>query len=447
MRKQQKTGLDELLKLLGQAHEQVGKAIQNGNLAGAGEILGECQNVAVSMGTTIDGAEGEGTRTVQLLEDYCELVYQIHEGLGQPAQRSAADVKQVLNKHYQGIQKAYQKDVTLQKEVVFLPYKASMWDSLESVWERYNADDQWHAVVIPIPYFDKNPDGSLKDVHYEGDRFPENVPIVSYQEYNLQLIHPDRIYIHNPYDGYNRVTTVHPDYYAERIKAYTDQLVYIPYFVLSERDPRDQAALQRIAHYVRVPGVFHAHQVIVQSESMRQCYIEILVQMAGEETRAYWTNKIKGTGSPKLEKAAHVKEQTYQYPEDWMGKVQGQDGKRRKVVFYNTSLPVLLKQEEKALGKIRAVMETFRQRPDTVLLWRPHPLTQATIGSMRPDLWEQYQQLVQTYVDDDFGIYDDSPDLYRSIALSDAYYGDMSSVVHLFTAAQIPVLLQNVNIR
>ena len=47
------------------------------------------------------------------------------------------------------------------KEVVFLPYKASMWDSLESVWKAADEDPECDAYVIPIPYYDKNPDGRV----------------------------------------------------------------------------------------------------------------------------------------------------------------------------------------------------------------------------------------------------------------------------------------------
>ena len=40
--------------------------------------------------------------------------------------------------------------------------------------------------VIPVPYYDKNPDGSFRKVHYEGDRFPSNVSITHYNDYDLK---------------------------------------------------------------------------------------------------------------------------------------------------------------------------------------------------------------------------------------------------------------------
>ena len=50
------------------------------------------------------------------------------------------------------------------KVLVFLPYKASMWDCMESVW-RAAVEDEEHCkvYVVPIPYADLNPDHSVKE--------------------------------------------------------------------------------------------------------------------------------------------------------------------------------------------------------------------------------------------------------------------------------------------
>lgn len=447
LRKQQKKGVDELLNLLEQVHEQIFKLLRNGGSTEVCGILGHCQNVAISVGTTIDEEEGEGSNTVKLLEEYCELVYQLNESIVQGNMASVNEVRALLDKSLKNIKKAYNKDVHMQKEVVFMPYKASMWDSLESVWEKYNNDPQWNVVVVPIPYFDKNSDGTLRKYHYEGEQFPEYVPIVSYRNYDLQGIHPDMIYIHNPYDDCNFVTTVHPDYYSKKLKEQTDWLVYIPYFVLTERNPKSLDKVASMAHFVTVPGVFNADEVIVQSENMKNCYVEALVQMAGDNTRKIWEKKIKGTGSPKLQKAAELKNQHYDYPEDWIKKTTNEAGRKKKVFFYNTSIQALL-DNDGMVDKIRSVIEIFKnKRDEAVLLWRPHPLLEATVISMRPDLWEKYSEIVNDFQSEDIGIYDDSADLYRAISIADAYYGDKSSVVQLFVAAGIPVMIQNADVR
>ena len=85
-------------------------------------------------------------------------------------------------------------------------------------------------------------------------------------------------------------------------------------------------------------------------------------------------------------------------------------------------------------------------REDVALLWRPHPLMKATIESMRPKLWEEYQKIVEQYKIEGWGIYDDTADMDRALALSDAYYGDGSSIVHLCREKGMPVMIQNVEV-
>ena len=65
---------------------------------------------------------------------------------------------------------------------------------------------------------------------------------------------------------------------------------------------------------------------------------------------------------------------------------------------------------------------------------------------MRPKLWEAYEQISEQYNEGDRGIYDDTADLNRVIALCDAYYGDGSGVIQLCQAAGKPVMMQNVEI-
>lgn len=81
-----------------------------------------------------------------------------------------------------------------------------------------------------------------------------------------------------------------------------------------------------------------------------------------------------------------------------------------------------------------------------MLLWRPHPLSLATLKSQKPELAEPYQQLVEDYKESGIGIYDDTPDMERAIAISDAYYGDWGSVPTLYKRTGKPMMFQNLDI-
>ncbi len=416
------------------------------NEEGIIELLADCQETALAVGEEIEGVKGEGTKSVAELEEYCETLYQMALGLKSPAKRQ--ELLKDLENHMKRTRNKIEGEVPDRLEVVFLPYKASMWDSLESVWMAAEADEECDAYVIPIPYYDKNPDGSFRREHYEAAEYPDYVPVISYDEYDFSKRHPDIIFIHNPYDEYNYVTTVHPFFYSKNLKEYTDKLVYIPYFVLDEVSPDDRAAVDDIRDFLTTPGVIHADTVIVQSENMRKVYIDELLHHMGDtkENRRYLENKILGLGSPKVDRVIKAASADIDLPEEWRRIIMNPDGSRKKVIFYNTSVSALLEYDEKMLRKIEAVLEIFKmRREDAALLWRPHPLIQATIESMRPHLWQQYKEIVDQYKAEGWGIYDDTADMDRAVAISDAYYGDPSSLVRLCAEAKIPVVIQNVN--
>ncbi|MDE6603796.1 MAG: hypothetical protein K2K90_16960 [Lachnospiraceae bacterium] len=422
------------------------------NPQGAAEALVQCQESAIALGTYIDTLDERFAPLVHTLEDYCENIYQMSENL--PDENLCRKYAKKIQKQLTGLRNGIKYDLPDdKKEIVFLPYKASMWDSLESVWKAADGDPECDAYVIPIPYFDKNPDGSFREEHYEGDLYPKNVPITRYDEYDLEARHPDVIYIHNPYDECNHVTSVHPYFYSKNLRNYTDKLVYIPYFILGEIEPDNQKAVDGMKHFCFTPGTIYAHQVVVQSENMRQIYINEYLKAAkemglpGEHVdRKFLEKKFLGTGSPKVDKVLNTKKEDLEIPAEWLKVIEKPDGSWKKIIFYNTSVSALLKHSEKMLRKMESVFGIFKENQDEVaLLWRPHPLIQATIESMRPELWAAYKEIRDRYIKEGWGIYDDTADMDRAVTMSSAYYGDgSSSVVQLYKKTGQPIMIQNV---
>lgn len=448
MRQAQKKQAEDYAGLLDKAHDAVKKALKARKWSGAMELLTHCQEAAIMMGNLIEEAQGEEFVTVGLLEEYCEMVYQMHDRLARGQYVDSSQAYKSLHRSMIQIKNSLENDIPVRMEAVFLPYKASMWDSLESVWKAADEDPDCDAYVIPIPYYDKNPDGSFGEMHYEGELYPDYVPITGYDEYDFLSRHPDMIIIHNPYDQYNYITSVDPFFYCSNLNQFTDKLVYIPYFVLGDIDPEDKEAVEGMKHFCTVPGVIHAHKVVVQSEAMRQVYIQVMTDEMGENTRAYWEEKILGIGSPKFDRVLSAQEKEQEIPEKWLKVLERADGSRKKIILYNTSVTALLHHGDKMLGKMRDVFRVFKEnREDVALLWRPHPLTKATIASMRPALWEEYEALREEYLAEGWGIYDDTPDVDRAIAISDGYYGDGSSLVQMYQKTGKPVMMQNVEIR
>ncbi len=420
---------------------------KNGEAAKASEYLQTAQQKAIDLGTFIEEEEGLGHPTVSVLEEFCEVLYDINEEIlserGLAASSARARLDSIVNK----IERSAASEIKITRLIVFLPYKASMWDSLESVWMAADADENCRALVIPIPYFDKNPDGSVKEYHYEGDQYPKNVPITDFESFDFGKEHPDEIYIHNPYDDMNYVTSIHPFFYSKELKKFTEKLVYIPYFVLDDPDVENEAALEHIKGFAITKGVINADEVIVQSEVMKTAYVKVLTEHFGEDTKATWENKIKGTGSPKYDKLKRMKKEEQEIPEEWKKIIKKPDGSDKKIILYNTGVVAMLNQEQKMIDKINDVLRIFKENKDEVVLWwRPHPLIAATIDSMVPSLAEQYRKIVADYKSEGWGIYDDTADMDRALVVSDAYYGDGSSMVQLYKELGKPIMLQNVDV-
>ncbi len=412
------------------------------------ELVTDCQDSAISMGEQIEKMCGEGTDSVGILEQYCENLYLLTISMQDATKRR--ELYNTLNKQLKKLRGVMNNELPDKLEVVFFPYKASMWDSLESVYLAAKKDENCDAYCVPIPYFDRNADGSLGQMHYEGKEYPANIEITDWQTYNLEERRPDVIYIHNPYDEWNLVTCVHPTYFAKNLKKYTDKLVYIPYFVLNEIEPDNQIAIDKMKHFVWTPGVIYADEVILQSDKMKQIYVNEYIKSAKENgiggahiDRKKLQEKFKGIGSPKFDRIQNTKREALEIPREWLSVIQKTDGSWKKIVFYNTGITALLENDERMFSKITNVFQTFYEnREEVALLWRPHPLIETTIKSMRPGLWDKYKRLKDGYIKGKWGIYDDSSDIERAIILSDAYYGDYSSVVEIYKRTKKPIMIQ-----
>ena len=432
-----KKSILEIFQTMYEAHKNIKQFIEKKNFDNANIILGDCQNTAIQIGEAIESSEGESFITVSYLEEYCEAVYEVSSSISDICNGNKA--QKVLDKKLIKAENSVKNDVRVRLEIVFCPYKASMWDSLESVWKAADEDPDCDAYVVPIPYYDRNPDYSFGEFHYEGGDYPDYVPITHYEAYNFEKRKPDVVYIHNPYDECNYVTSVDPRFYSKELKKYTDKLIYIPYFVVD-----DSRSIDKIEHYALSPAVINSDIVVVQSEKVRQKYIEILLPHYGNtpDAKHMLENKILGLGSPKFDALRHFKPEFSSLPEEWQ-KIIGDCSK--KIIFYNTHLSMLMAGDyEQSLIKLEQVLRYFKSRDDVVLLWRPHPLTIPTVKSMNPIAFEPYMQIVEKYQSEKWGIYDDSPDMERAIALSDAYYGSESSVVPIFKETGKPVLIQNI---
>lgn len=436
MRKQEKDRLLEIMDTLSGGIEEARRLIENAQKEEAVPLLADCQEAAIAAGNAIERAEGTGTKAVGLLEELCELIYDCASSVSSDKQEDMASIYGRIEDKYIEAREEFDDGIKGKRLAVFLPYKVSMWDSLESIWRASREDEDWLSVVMPIPYFDKKPDGTLGEMRYEGGDFPSDVPIADWQQFSLEKERPDIIFIHNPYDQYNYVTSVHPLFYASRIKRHTEKLVYIPYFIHQNDRVEDT--------YCVLPGIIYADIVVLQSEKVKEQYVkyfeEALPELVQKQGKKAIEDKFQAWGSPKLD-ALYGKEGKEALPEDWKALLGNGD---KKVIFFNTHLSRLMKENSASFfKKMEWVFRIFGKRKDAVLLWRPHPLSLDTAKSMNPEAVAPYLELVRKYKEQKIGIYDDSGDLHRAVNVADAYYGDRSSVTELFLQQGKPIMIMD----
>lgn len=405
------------------------------------QIYISCQEAAISLGNYLE-IEGEMyTEIIGMLEEYCEYIYQL---LSSKKDKNTSSVLKKNHTNLQLLKAIIEKKMPASKKlIVFLPYKASMWDSMESIWKAAMQDDSCIVHVVPIPYFDKMRNGTLGIMHDECNQYPIYVSVMNWKNYDIALNKPDVLYVHNPYDNHNYSTTIHPKFYITEIKKYVGTLVYIPYFVVPFNHMKSNLCI--------LSGTLFSDYIIVQSKEVKQFYLKELKQFEKEKSCfgqfGNLEKKILALGSPKYDKVLQAKKSDYLIPEEWKQIILKKDQKNIKMILFNTSITSMLENGWDMVYKIEKVLEIFEKQKNIVLLWRPHPLFLAVLETIKPELIDFYMKIVEKYCKESWGIYDESDNLNRAIAISDAYYGDGGSLLELYRITGKPIMIFNIEVK
>ncbi|WP_312503636.1 hypothetical protein [Lacrimispora sp.] len=379
------------------------------------QALMDCQEAAVAIGETLERDSSAHESIVSLLEEYCEEAFYLSESQEESIRQEKVSV---LDKLINRV-KTLLVEISPTYHMVFMPYKASMWDSLESIWRACKEDKRCECYVMPIPYYEFNSKTNRWIYHYDGDQFSEEIPVVHYHDYSLELNRPDVAYIHNPYDDCNLITRVDYKFYSEELKQHIRKLVYVPYYVTGGFISKE---------HLELPVYQHMDYMVVQSEYAKSFCVGM-----------YYHDRILPLGSPKLDQVIRLCHEGSAIPEPWKPLLNG-----KKILMLNTSIGCFLQEGILYLQKIKNICEIMNSQEQVALIWRPHPLLVATIKSMRPDLLAEYISLKEYFIVHKIGLLDETPDISRAVAISDGYIGEEStSVVNLFGAAGKPIFILN----
>ena len=364
-----------------------------------------------------------------------------HEALGEykklinSPEYDADLVKKALDVFFQQIQEENET-----YRILFLPYKYSMWDSFSSIFEVAKEDENCEAYVMPIPYYDKDQEGNLTEMHDESESYPDDVGIISWQDYQVDEIDPDVIFIHNPYDGNNRLTSIHPKYYTNKLVCKDRVVIYVPYYV-SYTD--DEGIL------ISIGGAeVYADYVIAQSEWYKKRFEQLIDNykktngMINDLIVSYDNgNKFIVLGNPKYDKIRSLTKNEYPLKDDWKEKLLDTSGNKKFTVLLDTTIEILTKGKEKTLKKVEEVIDFFEKQKDFALIWRPYPLIKPTLRKMCPELIPTYVKLVNRCKNLYNCIFDDTNDMHTAIAWSDAFMGKYGSMIELYRVTKKPTIM------
>lgn len=318
-----------------------------------------------------------------------------------------------LNEQISALKAVFKKEVKAKLNVLFLPYKASMWDSLATVYDAAAKDPDCVAHVVPIPYYQISQ--NKKTLVYEGGSFPKDLPVTHFENYNLAEEQPDIIFVHNIYDNFNAVTCVPEMYFTSSLKKYTDMLVYVPYHITSFFKIKKGD----VCYAYNIPTVGNVDKIVVAGDYVKKAAVRDGIP---EE-------KVLALGSPKIDAMKAALNSDKPLPPEWRQKIKG-----KTVFVLNTGCMFFTAVPYDSVALLQMVFDMTRYVDKNVVIWRPHPLTLASIKRFIPSFEENYNSFTGRLRNgnDPYSknvILDETDDYFQSLRAADVLLSDASSLL------------------
>ena len=302
-------------------------------------LYGDCQECALQIGTYIEKLEGEGTKTVTLLEDYCEFLYQVSVG--------KAD-KHALQDALLEIKNSVDTELKPNKfKALFLPYYDNTWETMKSVYLEFASSKLFETEIVIIPILRNT---NVGDTLIWNDYLtPLGINNTHYDEYDIEDDSPDVVFYNQPYDGVNI-----PKFWSQNIRKHTGILIFIPYYMVPISTQGDSYE----DNYTKLESIQRCDIYIAQSEPFCEFYLR----------DASLHDKALPVGNPKQDSlyAAKTHSDFTHYP-DWEASIGN-----RRVILLNTHYSSMIDGVAAHHGVKRLIDHVFHDE-DMFLIWRPHP--------------------------------------------------------------------------
>ena len=315
------------------------------------------------------------------------------------------------------------------RKVLFLATGPMWWEGLAERYRQEREQPDTDVFVIALPMLFKNccgeiaaSDAELVSAARESE-YPEELIMAAWYDVQIEKELPDRVYFQDVYDGENPCLCIPPMFYASYVRNYTKELILVPPFCADDFGPQDRNDVYGMKHYVTSPGVACADRVLLQSETIRQRYLEALTDWAGEDTRAYWEQKL-------------------QVPDREKEKISDRQATEKKTILFMIGANEAAEYKERAAELLQKKLDVLQEKADTldvlISLYPPEP-----------EAWELcLKEVAQSFLAqvekalDRCGYCDLRENSTREIVSEcDAYYGSASPLVVEFVRAGKPVMI------
>lgn len=298
-------------------------------------------------------------------------------------------------------------------KIAFCPYKAEMWDSMESVFDACVFEPRITRRICPIPFAEVDAQGNVGIMHDESSALKQITQDDDVFISDLDSFKPDFVVVHYPYDGRNKVTRIHEDFWSNNLKSKGYKIIYSPYGL--------PVGGVSSCNLIMQPVLKNADLIVCDCPEEKT---NIINQWKTQENIDIDPDKILVTGSPKRDYL-------------WTAEETGTTG---TVLIAGSLLPLLNGIQKKILSRYAKIIEDELAVGHKVI-YRYHPLSTSGIKAMCPFYYPQWLSFLgwcQTMTESHDFSFDTEWKIQNTMNQCDYMYADSGSAVALWIPTSKP---------
>lgn len=406
------------------AYNALFSVINEGNINLALDILQKCQELAITLGTSIENIYGDNHNSVHVIEKYCEAVYSFYECIENNMADDLNEKYSCLADATNAVSISIDADIINKRYVIFLPYEYNEFASINHIYNGELIKKNTEVYVIPVPFYERNNarDG-LSDVKTNGWQF-KDVEITDYKKVNLGKMYPDVIIYQSVFDEYNETFLVDRNYQSENLLKCAKEVICIPDMYISDFDSSDYRAYKNFKHFAVTKGVVNADKVVLPSEKVKNIYLSLYKDWAGNDFAKYIEDKI--VISP------------YDIAE-----------RNQKILLYYVSPSSIIAYGDRAISKIESCLKIFMDNSDKLkIVWCINETFNAYLRDNMPHVYDKYDKIIENCDRSKISIVniESSKEAQNIANTATAFYGDGGLIATKCIIRHIPVMIQNVEV-